>query len=230
MVGPLVYRSSTGNWINLTTLYIPTSRNNLGSPTFSPRCPVFPPLLPIIESLNIIVNMLFFKKKFGMFQVTSFALSDEKVGFMVPDKRENSAILFLKEGNSSMDPQEIQSKVECFAQKLLDEAQGDPVRALGLLVLVLEGWEGRDGEQYSKLLRRIRKILIPEADEPTSVPSIQHIAGEMSWEGYQHCVRCGKVLKKRKESADPGFPSGHVYQVGDIIALEAPGEFDSCSD
>ena len=129
-----------------------------------------------------------------------------------------------------MDPQEIQSKVECFAHKLLEEAQGDPVRALGLLVLVLEGWEGRDGEQYSKLLKRIRKILIPEADEPTCVHSIQHIAGEMSWEGYQHCVRCGKVLKKRKESTDQGFPSGHVYQMGDTIALEANGDFDSCMD
>ena len=36
-----------------------------------------------------------------------------------------------------MDPQEIQEKVEGFAQKLLAEAHGDPVRALGLLVLVL---------------------------------------------------------------------------------------------
>ncbi len=129
-----------------------------------------------------------------------------------------------------MDPQEIQLKVESFAQKLLEEAHGDPVRALGLLVLVLEGWEGRDGEQYPKLLKRIRKILIPEADEPTCVYSIQHIAGEMSWEGYQHCVRCGKVLKKRKESSDQGFPTGHVYQMGDTIELEADGEFDSCTD
>ncbi len=127
-----------------------------------------------------------------------------------------------------MDPQDIQARVEGFAQKLLEEAHGDPVRALGLLVLVLEGSETPGSEQHLELLNKIRKILLPESDRPTVIRAVQHLAGDMSWEGYQHCVRCGLVLARGKEPDRHGFPSGYVYQVGSKFELDIPGDFGSC--
>ena len=57
---------------------------------------------------------------------------------------------------------------------------------------------------------------------------IQHIAGPQSWEGYQHCLRCGAVLAKGHNDALEGLSSGHVYQVGDQYQVDPPEEFDSC--
>ena len=127
-----------------------------------------------------------------------------------------------------MDPQEIQEKVEGFAQKLLAEAHGDPVRALGLLVLVLDGWEEQDSEQVTQILAKIRTILFPDSVLRYRGKGIQHIAGPQSWEGYQHCLRCGVVLAKGHIDVLEGLFSGHVYQVGDQYQVDPPEEFDSC--
>src|SRR3954470_19053031 len=95
-----------------------------------------------------------------------------------------------------MDPQHLQGKVEAFAHRLLDEANGDPVRALGLLVLVLDGTELASSAHAQRLLPEVRKVLVPEGSEVRASQPIQHLAGEVSWEGVQHCLRCGKVLGK----------------------------------
>jgi hypothetical protein len=127
-----------------------------------------------------------------------------------------------------VDPQEIQARVAGFAQKLLGEAHGDPVRALGLLVLVLDGVEVQDPEQYAQLLSEVRRALFPETEFPEPVRPLQHLAGEVSWEGYQHCLRCGMVLVKGQDPALTGFPSGFVYQIEGQFQLGCPDEFEPC--
>ena len=127
-----------------------------------------------------------------------------------------------------MDPQEIQARVAGFAQRLLDEAHGDPVRALGLLVLVLDGVEVQDPEQYAQLLSEVRRALFPDAESPQRARPLQHLAGDMSWEGYQHCLRCGVVLVNGKDSASSGFPSGFVYQIEGHFQVGCPDEFEPC--
>ena len=127
-----------------------------------------------------------------------------------------------------MDPQEIQAKVVGFAHRLLEEAQGDPLRALGLLVLVLEGLQEQDSEQYAHLVSEVRRVLLPESEDAEPERAVQHLAGEMSFEGYQHCIRCGLVLVKKATGNSAGFPSGYVYQVGGRFRLNAPDEHDPC--
>lgn len=127
-----------------------------------------------------------------------------------------------------MDPREIQEKVEGFTHKLLAEAHGDPVRALGLLVLVLEGWDTQESEQITQILGAVRHILFPDSVVRYRGKGIQHIAGPQSWEGFRHCVRCGVVLAKGKIDALDGLSSSHVYQVGNTYQVDPPEEFDSC--
>ncbi len=127
-----------------------------------------------------------------------------------------------------MEPHEIQAKVVDFANKLLEEAHGDPLRALGLLVLVLDGLEEYDPEQYAQLVSEIRRVLMPDSESPSRARAIQHLAGEISWEGYQHCVRCGMALAKGKNVNRPGFPSGYVYQVGSRLCLGSPVDYEPC--
>lgn len=127
-----------------------------------------------------------------------------------------------------MDPQEIQAKVAGFAHRLLEEAQGDPLRALGLLVLVLEGLQERDTEQYAHLLTEVRRILLPDSDVVEPGSATQHLAGERSWEGYQHCLRCGVALIKNPGAATRGFPTGYVYQVGGRFVVEPPADYAPC--
>lgn len=126
-----------------------------------------------------------------------------------------------------MDPQDIQAKVVGFAHRLLEEAQGDPLRALGLLVLVLEGLQEQDTEQYAHLVTEVRRVLLPEDEQPEPELGVQHLAGEMSWEGYQHCIRCGLVIVKQGAKTR-GFPVGYVYQVGGRFRLESPGAHAPC--
>ena len=64
--------------------------------------------------------------------------------------------------------------------------------------------------------------------QPDQRDPVQHLAGEMSFEGYQHCIRCGLVLVKKAGSCVQGFPSGYVYQVGGRFRLHAPDEHDPC--
>lgn len=127
-----------------------------------------------------------------------------------------------------MDPQDIQAKVAGFAHRLLEEAQGDPLRALGLLVLVLEGLQEQDTQQYAHLVTEVRRVLLPEGEQPEPAQAVQHLAGEMSWEGYQHCIRCGLVIVKRASTGKPGFPVGYVYQVGGRFRLQSPGDHAPC--
>lgn len=127
-----------------------------------------------------------------------------------------------------MDPQDIQAKVVGFAHRLLEEAQGDPLRALGLLVLVLEGLQGQDSQQYAQLVTEVRRVLLPESQEAEPEQAVQHLAGEMSWEGDQHCLRCGLVIVKQTSTGKRGFPVGYVYQVGGRFRLESPGGHAPC--
>ena len=127
-----------------------------------------------------------------------------------------------------VDPREIEAKLFGFANKLLEEAQGDPVRALGLLVLVLEGLEHEEVGPYGQLLSEVRRVLIPQPELPAGTRAVQHLAGEMSWEGYQHCMRCGAVLVKSKDVHTDGFPSGYVYEIGGRLYVGSPEDYDAC--
>jgi hypothetical protein len=135
-----------------------------------------------------------------------------------------------------MDQQDIQTKVQAFAQRLLTEAKGDPIRALGLLVLVLEGIETQDVNLVKRLISEVRRILMPSSSPPTLIQPcdddlpIQHLAGDLSWEGIQHCIRCGKVLVREGQSKAGGLPAGYVYQVGTHYRVDDFEEFRSCKD
>lgn len=144
-------------------------------------------------------------------------------------------VLHLAMGILSMDQQDIQTKVQGFARRLLIEAKGDPIRALGLLVLVLDGIESQDVNLVKRLISEVRRILMP-ASTPIDVQPceddlpIQHLAGDLSWEGIQHCIRCGKVLVRDGQNKAGGLPSGYVYQVGTHYRVEEFSEFRSCKD
>jgi hypothetical protein len=138
-------------------------------------------------------------------------------------------------GILSMDQQDIQTKVQAFAQRLLAEAHGDPIRALGLLVLVLDGIETQDVNLVKRLISEVRRILMPSSTPIVVQPCedelpIQHLAGDLSWEGIQHCIRCGKVLVRDGQNKAGGLPTGYVYQVGTRYRVEDFAEFRSCKD
>ena len=133
----------------------------------------------------------------------------------------------LEAWGPGMNSQPLHDKVQAFAQRLLDEAHGDPVRALGLLVLVLDDAELESGDHVHRLVAQVRKVLVPEHTIEQGRP-VQHLAGEASWEGIQHCLRCGKVLTKPGREATPAILSGYVYEVGSRVTAEDCDEFDSC--
>lgn len=126
-----------------------------------------------------------------------------------------------------MDPKLLQGKVQAFAQRLLQEANGDPVRALGLLVLVLDGTELESEVHTQRLVAEVRKALMPVsvADIPTP---IQHLAGDVSWEGVQHCLRCGKVLVRNCHETGTALTMGYVYEIGSRLTTEDCDDFDPC--
>ena len=128
----------------------------------------------------------------------------------------------------AMDPNIIHTKVELFAQQLLREAQGDPIRALGLLALVLEGPEIESPTHAWRLLVEVRKILMPDGMEESPIP-IQHLVGAVSWEGMQHCLRCGKVL--RRECHEPGdsLPQGYAFEMGSRLTAEPCDDYRVCA-
>jgi hypothetical protein len=126
-----------------------------------------------------------------------------------------------------MDQKHIQGKVQAFAQRLLEEAQGDPVRALGLLVLVLDGSELAHADHANRLVSEVRKVLMPEQCEiPTRV--IRHLAGEVSWEGVQHCLKCAAVLSCTSGKQAGGLTPGYVFQIGNRFSAEDHDDFDPC--
>lgn len=126
-----------------------------------------------------------------------------------------------------MDPKLLQGKVQAFAQRLLDEANGDPVRALGLLVLVLDGAELESADHAQRLVVEVRKVLMPETEAELGRP-LQHLAGEASWEGVQHCLRCAKVLARNCHERGTAFPTGYVYEIGPRFSAEGCDDFDVC--
>lgn len=126
-----------------------------------------------------------------------------------------------------MDPKLLQGKVQAFAQRLLEEANGDPVRALGLLVLVLDGADLESEAHAQRLVAEVRKALLPVNLENIQKP-IQHLAGDVSWEGVQHCLRCAKVLARNCHETGTAFLRGYVYEIGSRLTSEDCDEFDSC--
>lgn len=128
-----------------------------------------------------------------------------------------------------MESQRLQTKVQAFAQRLLEEANGDPVRALGLLVLVLEDSELESADHAHRLVAEVRKVLLPQDFAEVGQP-VQHLAGHPSWEGVQHCLRCGKVLSKSPADQEDGttYLSGYVYEVGPRFTTEDCDDFEPC--
>jgi hypothetical protein len=127
-----------------------------------------------------------------------------------------------------MEPIDIHEKVQILAQKLLQEANGDRIRALGLLVLVIEGADLEDPSHYVQLMSEVRQILVPPTESDTPPRAIQHLAGHVTWEGIQHCVRCGKVLVRNKDRHSSAFPSGYLYQIGARLSAEEVEDFEPC--
>lgn len=127
-----------------------------------------------------------------------------------------------------MDPRLLQGKVQAFAQRLLDEAHGDPVRALGLLVLVLDGADLESADHAQRLVIEVRRVLMPESVEEAERP-VQHLAGDVSWEGIQHCLRCAKVLARNCHERGTALAAGHVYEIGPRFTSEVCDDFDVCN-
>lgn len=127
----------------------------------------------------------------------------------------------------SMDPKLLQGKVQVFAQRLLQEADGDPVRALGLLVLVLDGADIESADHAQRLVAEVRNVLMPDSPVEVGRP-VQHLAGDESWEGVQHCLRCAKILARNCHERGPSFAAGYVYEVGLRFIQEEYDEFDVC--
>lgn len=127
-----------------------------------------------------------------------------------------------------MDPNLLQGKVQAFAQRLLYEANGDPVRALGLLVLVLDGADFESADHVQRLVAEIRRVLMPESVEDVVRP-LQHLAGNVSWEGVQHCLRCAKVLARNCHERGTALPTGYVYEVGLRFTSDPCDDFEVCT-
>ncbi len=123
-----------------------------------------------------------------------------------------------------MNPERLQGKVEDFAQRLLQEANGDPIRALGLLVLILDEPDFTCGDQGPRLIAAVRKVLMPDEGLWTGKP-VQHLAGAVSWEGVQHCLRCAKVLGRDREKA----LTGYVYEIGPRFTSRSSEDFEACA-
>jgi hypothetical protein len=126
-----------------------------------------------------------------------------------------------------MDHKILQDKVQAFAQWLLQEAQGDPVRALGFLVLVLDGVDIESAEHAQRLVAEVRHALMSSDTVEIGRP-VQHLAGEVSWEGVQHCLRCATVLARNDHGQGASFATGHVYKIGLRFTSEKFDEFDVC--
>ena len=126
-----------------------------------------------------------------------------------------------------MDPRIIQGKVEAFANRLLVEADGDPIRALGLLVLVLDTADFQSADHAIRLMVEVRHVLMPEKPNEFSKP-IQHLAGPVSWEGLQHCLLCGKTLAKNCHDGGTPLQPGYVFEVGTRVTSDACDEYRVC--
>lgn len=121
----------------------------------------------------------------------------------------------------------VHDKIWVFAQQLLNEAKGDPVRALGLLVLVLDGPEVLSSEHAWRLVAEVRHVLIPESAGESFVP-IRHLVGTVSWEGEQRCLRCGRVLSKQSHDSAASLPSGYIFEIGSLLTSQQCENYRVC--
>lgn len=126
-----------------------------------------------------------------------------------------------------MDHGIVHDKVWVFAQQLLHEAKGDPVRALGLLVLVLDGPEVLSSEHAWRLVTEVRHVLLPETMGESPVP-IRHLVGPVSWEGEQRCLRCGRVLSKEIHGSAASLSSGYIFEIGSQMTSEQCENYRVC--
>ncbi|NJN70992.1 MAG: hypothetical protein HC801_12450 [Nitrospira sp.] len=126
-----------------------------------------------------------------------------------------------------MDPKVVQDKVLVFSQQLLAEAKGDPLRALGLLVLVLDGPEILSTEHAWRLLGEVRRVLMPETTEESPIPT-RHLVGTATWEGEQHCLRCGRVLIKHLRGPEESLLPGYVFEIGSRVTSEQCENYRVC--
>lgn len=126
-----------------------------------------------------------------------------------------------------MDPGIVHDKIWAFAQQLLAEAKGDPVRALGLLVLVLDGPELLSMDHAWRLMVEVRRILMLEATGESPV-AIRHLVGTVSWEGEQHCLCCGRVLVKQSHESEESLLPGYVFEIGSRLTSEPCENYRAC--
>ena len=126
-----------------------------------------------------------------------------------------------------MDAKRIQDKVQAFAQRLLDEANGDPVRALGLLVIVLDGADLESADHAQRLVAEVCRVLMPENVEEIGKP-VQHLVGDVSWEGVQHCLRCGQVLARNCHEGGTTLATGYAYEIGPRLTSDECDDFNTC--
>jgi hypothetical protein len=127
-----------------------------------------------------------------------------------------------------MDPRIIQGKVEAFAHRLLVEADGDPIRALGLLVLVLDTADFQSADHAIRLMVEVRNVLMPEPLNEFCKP-VRHLAGAVSWEGLQHCLVCGKTLAKNCHDGGTPLEPGYVFEIGPRFTSEACDNYSVCA-
>lgn len=125
-------------------------------------------------------------------------------------------------------PKLAEQNLQAFVRRLLWEADGDPVRALGLLVLALEKTEARSAERAQRLIAEVRHALMPELGIQSGRP-VQHLAGNRSWEGGQQCLRCGKTLfRTATQESRKALSPGYVYEIGLHFSPEPPDDYDPC--
>lgn len=134
----------------------------------------------------------------------------------------------MKGASPTMDPRAIQDKVAAFTQQLLHEAKGDPIRALGLLVLVLDGAELPSPDHAWRLMLEVRHVLMPDSTSEPQIPT-QHLIGDVSWEGIQHCLRCGKVLARDCHQREETFVPGYIFEIGPRLTSEPCDDYRACT-
>lgn len=122
----------------------------------------------------------------------------------------------------------IRDKVRVFAEQLLAEAKGDPIRALGLLVLVLDAPEVLSQDHAWRLVVEVRRVLMPEVVGDPPIP-IRHLVGAVSWEGEQRCLCCGRVLIKQIHRPADSLPAGHIFEIGSRLTSELCEQYRLCS-
>lgn len=130
-----------------------------------------------------------------------------------------------------MDSKNIQNTVAVFAQQLLHASNGDSLRAVGLLVLTLDRGEIFSPEEHAwRLIVDVRRVLMPDSIEDVSKP-IQHLVGEASWEGMQHCLRCGKALTVTGNGHERGesLLSGYVFEIGPQLTSDPCDDYRACT-